>query len=370
MRHEPTLDAANEVVEEAKTIRKLDGKSARGLLTVWMSAMGWPRDRYDNWFPGPGRAYRYHFSKRMFQYQKKAFGDWKNVESVSLLDAATRVILVSGAKAGRQKEVERFVKKAKTRKKARSRAAVRRQDQERRSFAHRIAVERVLQRNWELAYRYGVLQEKGAVGAEVSDVLVPQANELADELFDKLKAGKMIRPPRYSVHEPPTVLFFKDFGALWIEVIGGKRYTIQISNDGPKRAHVHIGKSGKTGLLIDPTRMRVDMGGSAPDAEGDAYVSGSINLHQGHVFGKLFLIVAHEGRKRAGSRALTLWCDLMDGYGIERWIAEAVGDEGMAFFEGLDRKGKIKIYGRKGSNLGIECVSMHPNPKIVGFVTA
>ena len=128
MRHEPTLDAANEVVEEARSIRKLDGRSARKLLTAWMRAMGWPSDRYDNWFPGPGRGYRYHFSKRMFQYQRKLSGDWRNVESVSLLDAATKVILVSGAKAGRQKEVERFVKKAKTRKKARTRAAQRRRD--------------------------------------------------------------------------------------------------------------------------------------------------------------------------------------------------------------------------------------------------
>ena len=236
-------------------------------------------------------------------------------------------------------------------------------------MALRVAVERVMHRNWEVAYRYGVLQEKGEANRAVSDRLIPQANELADELFEKLKAGKQIRPPRYSVHEPPTTLFFKNSEATWIEVLGGKRYTVQITNDGTKRAHVHIGRSGRTGLMIDPTRLRVDMGRSAPDAEGDAYVSGSINLYDGNLYGKLFMIVAHEGRRRAGSRALTLWCDLMDGYGIERWIAEAVGDEGMAFFEGLARKGKIKIYGRRGSDLGIECVSMHPNPKIVGWVT-
>jgi hypothetical protein len=371
MRHKPTLDAANEVVEESKGIRKLDGRSARAVLTAWMRAMGWERDRYNNWFPDRSHDKRYHFSKRMFQYQDKFVGRWGNIESVSLLDAATRVILASGEESGRQAEVARFAKKAATRQKSRARAAGRRADDELRSQARRVAVERVMHQHWELAYHYGVLQEKGApLLSEIRDVLMPQADKLGDELFGKLKSGRRIASPRYSVQDPPTTLFFKDFDTSWTEAIGGTRYTVRIKNRSKTEAHVHIGKSGKSGLVIDPTMMAVDMDSSGAKAEGDAYISGSINLYQGNPFGRLFLIVAHEGRKRAGSRALTLWCDMMDGYAIERWIAEAVGKEGMAFFKSLDRKGKIRIYGSKGSNLGIECVSMHPNPKLLGFVTA
>jgi len=117
---------------------------------------------------------------------------------------------------------------------------------------------------------------------------------------------------------------------------------------------VNIGAHGK--FAIDPLTRRMYVPGYEPI--GDAQATGRVvwDDKAKRFDGVLFMVTSLSKQKGAGSRVIELWCRMMQGYGIDAWIAEAVGDEGMAFITALERKGKLSILGGDRNNLIVGCL--------------
>lgn len=352
-------EVADAVIDAAAEYKTLDGAKARRVAERWLVARGFTRDAWGN-FKKSGVIGRYHFTKTKLQRQEKVAGRWRSIDSRSIIDVAHNLVQNAAAVSPRASEVAHLVEAKRKRKVAKKKAAARRVSERIRDEARVMAFRRALHQHWQLAYRALVLGDRSEV-AEANEKIIPLVEKLRPELEQQLLEGKVPRQPPYSTDKPPLAVLFRDETVQFTEKVGGVGYTVRMRNRA--RGEVVIELGSLRGLTVDPVTHQVYH--SAPDAVGDAYISGVLEVDQKRRAAVLFYIMSHDKRTGAGGRILSLWCDLMAGYGIDLWAAQAVGAEGRLFFKALERRGKLRIVKRDGANMIIECVRLSPNRAVL-----
>jgi len=336
--------------------RKVTTKSAVRVLRAWASAKGWEEDRWGN-FRLPGGE-RYHFTKQRIQRQKKYDdGRWSNVKSTSLIDGATSLLIKAAGAAGdeaalaklegargkrREKKVERHEKAQAER----VREAVRQQ------AAKMIAS--------EMPVEFAMWHETGRGGPAFTERFAMLQEQL--EAMRRLGAAFPRDEELFNVQDPPFAPIIMDVGPVeWVQPQDGVTYTVTIENarSRPNTAVIEIGATGGIGQRVDPITHGTRMDVHGMDREGDAYLSGYIQRTDEGALGVLFFLVSKEKQRGAGSRILDLWCDLMESYGSASWIAQAVGDEGLAFLERKVATGRLEALRTRGHDHLFRCRGGH-----------
>lgn len=101
-------------------------------------------------------------------------------------------------------------------------------------------------------------------------------------------------------------------------------------------------------LGIDPISGRMTSIGSNG-------ISGYIRASEGSLIAHLFMWVVEESRKGEGTRLMNTWCRILKAYGLPGFVGDAVGAQGKAALEAMERKGQLQIVGWHGSHAALSC---------------
>ncbi len=347
-----------------KLPKKLRVEDAKHVIRAWLRASDLREDQWGNFaltvtdkerWQGV-RGVRYHITERQLQRQVKHDRDWSNVASTPVIDAANALINNAAVALGKTELVDKAKSDIGARKDAVAQRKQSTEDKratvEARSFARKY-----------VAYKFRDAVIDNYTGKKIDEETVKKINEVMDfqTAFFKSVKTKPTDSMFASVDNPPVLPMFGPTNYSWVETVDSVRYTVAVHNkDGEKKASIQIGSSG--GLrAIDPFAVGLSRSIMMQRNEGDGVISGAI-VFDGKKFsaGLLLIMVRNDDettkRKGVGTRLLRLWCRLMAGYGIDRWVAIAVGDEGAAFLTALEKKGAITIQRGQDSNWVVTCV--------------
>jgi hypothetical protein len=331
--------------------RKITGKNAKDVITAWLRTKDYREDNYGNFLMPSGQ--RYHFSKQRLQRQDKRGGRWANVRSTSLIDAATNLLIKSAQatddtavldrlEGARTKRGEQKTKQAKQRELERAHEEVR-----------RIAINMVAA---EMPLEFAEWHASGSPPPDIKRAFDMHMEQL--EALRRLGGTLPADEDLFNIQEPPFAPLLVDVGPVeWNQPHEGVVYTVTIEKAESRDnvAIIEIGATGDLGQRIDPVTMSARMDVHGMNREGDAYLSGYIQRTDDGALGVLFFIISKTKQRGAGSRILDLWCDLMEAYGSAKWVAEAVGDEGLAFLERKVESGRLESLGGRGKNYLFRC---------------
>ena len=356
-----TAQAILDYVKKFNVPAKPSVDESEGVIKVWLRAIGWVQDRWGNYLEPSDPNTRYHFKKTQLNKQSKnSQGDWSNEDYNPSIDVALSLIVSAAAVAGDQESVQKYSKsrvKRKVEKKARADTEQDKRDQK---------------QAYALALKEYAVQRRGFVKKMLLSTATEAEILKAREEFVPLRAKWLAAVKAGTVPEndqqfatadsPPIIPVLGNEKYVWTETVDGVDYTVHVNTAETNVAEISIGApEGNLGTSALTHGIRqID-----PDDVGDSYISGKVYLGDKKDFGAaLFMITSASKQKGAGTRALSIWCRMMAGYGIKLWIAQAVGPEGLAFLQALERKGKIKIQAQRGANLVVECLDAKPNPYV------
>lgn len=331
---------------------KFTSESARAILKAWLTSRAIPMDHYGNFKISDHE--RYHFSKTKLHHQVKNRGEWASRTSPTLIEAGI-VIVKKAAEAandialaerlGGVKEKRKETRVARTEKSRADRA-------EAAAREHAVKIASAERPEEFVAWVADPNSEPGF--GQLVQSLKQQAQEAV------ARGSKLSDHGIFSAAEPPLAPVLLDVGARWTENEGGVDYTVAMKH---ARGHgdtaaIHIGRSSKSGfeMAVDPLSHSVDWGEVMVTAAGDGYMSGWVARGPDGPLAGMFMLIAHEKKQGAGGRLLNIWCRMLDAYGIERWVAEAVGEEGVAFIAAKVKSGRLELLGAQGSSLLVRCV--------------
>jgi len=329
--------------------KKLSVADARRVVVAWASQ--WPRDRWGNFKPSDDRRIKLT-TRQVRREAKRQGGGWQALRSTPLVEAALNLVKKAGETVGDQ----RVVSKVEGRRATRSKTATKRAEKAKEEALHKEVMDMVAKvASSEMPVDFAELHDKGVASPEFQT----RYNELVHRIQALRRLGK---PPRdqdmFSTFRPPLAPVLMDVSAEWVEEMRGVPYTVTVRNGGRDVAVIEIGTSSaemSLGTRVDPITRGVSSALDY-DRKGDAYISGRIHRAADGPYGALYFIISREKQKGAGSRVLDLWCNLMDGYGAKAWVAEAVGEEGMAFLDAKVRSGRVEKVGGKGANIVMRCL--------------
>lgn len=358
---------AKTIVERVKyyEIRKVDRDNAQIVIGAWLRALGWKEDRYGNYLNPQDEAERYHFKTNVLNRQKKWDGDWHNISSTPLIDAATTLIVSAASVAGDNDLANRFSKAKAKRKEVKVARADKAEDERAAKEAYELTLKQAAREDVELAVLYATQKASESKRKAFGEKYRPVAENWKRVVLE----GKRPETDEQfaDLDHPPLMSLYTSFEYTYNVAVDGFEYTVHASPTESGHVDVEIGRPSSTvGLMrISATSQSIKFTGNI-DAKGDAYISGRLFEVNGKRGAVLFLITSHEKRTGAGSRVLEIWCRMMKSLGIKTWIAEAVGDEGAAFFTAMARKKKLEVYAVRGSNWAISCkdksVEVKENP--------
>jgi hypothetical protein len=325
---------------------KLTSKSATYIIQSWLRAIGYQRDPWGNYLKPAAPSARWHFKATVVNQQEKRAGEWRNVSSRSLIETAMNLI-VNASKALGRSDVEQVARGAREqRTTAAQKRAAKAARAEVEQQAHALAAK-------AMAWKYRAELDQQLRGGQTTPEMAAQFRadniEAQQRILAALDAGAPIDQDDAqvaSVDQPPLLPLLHDVPYSWVHTQDGVPYTIRVGRHVRGQAAITIGRSTEAalGMGVDPITHRVTWEHHAT-AVGDGYATGQVLTLDQDRGAKLFLVIAHDKQKGAGSRLLKIWCRLMAGYGVQDWIAEAVGPEGEAFLKALEKRGTIAIDG-------------------------
>lgn len=340
------------VVLQAWDRRKVTTKSAVRVLRAWARAHDWHEDRYGNFLLGDRE--RYHFTKQRIQRQKK-YDDrrWANIKSTPLIDGATGLLIKAAGVAGDAAALEKLEgARGKRREKK-----VERQEKARGERVREVVrLQAIKMIASEMPLEFAQFAETGRGSVQFAE----RFNKLQEQLEAMRRLGTDFPCDEelFNVQEPPFAPILIDVGPVeWVQPQEGVPYTITIekARGRPNTAIIEIGATGGIGQRIDPITHGTRMDVHGMDREGDAYLSGYIQRTDEGALGVMFFLISKEKQRGAGSRILDLWCDLMESYGSASWIAQAVGDEGLAFLGRKVASGRLEELRSRGHDHVFRC---------------
>jgi len=352
-------DTLDQGVAEA-VLRAWDGKkvtldSGKRITSAWLGAKGYHRDPWGNYIVEEGKV-RWHYSKQVLHQQEKSFGDWRDRKSLAIIDTANVLLTKAARTLGREKDVEKLLGHREARKEQREKRTSRQATKRMEETAQVWATKLVAQRDPE-----GYVQALTGGDTEQRREFYAKAREAYQQCLKQLEAGGAYSDGEIaSTDEPPFAAFFdKRCRYEWNEDVQGVPYTFLVQQKSVDVCEVHIGKPTETGMTgrIDPMTHMEKWDTPTVNAKGDGYISGYVERRPGKApVAVLFFISSHEKQQGAGSRMLDAWCSMMSGWGVERWIVQAVGEEGEAFVQAKVRSGRLALHGRSGRDLVVSCV--------------
>ena len=330
--------------------KKLTGAMAREIVTAWANASGWHRDRWDNWHPREG--IRIKLTKQRVQRQKKRFdGKWSNVRSTPMIEAAQNVVKKAATALGDEEVLVRIEGARTKRKTAQKRRQETASAEERKRAVEDMAAKVI---SMERPMGFVTMYETDKPSREFGERYL----QLTGQIDRLQKAGRMPADQDFfRTTQPPIAPVLIDTKADWVEEVDGVPYTVTLRHADSDRAVIEIGSIGTMGLTnrVDPITKAAVIDFEA--REGDSYASGYVQRRKGKgPVGLLFFIQSQDKQRGAGSRILDLWCNLMDSFGVDVWLAEAVGDEGMAFLDRKVEQGRLENLGQSGANIAMRCI--------------
>lgn len=350
---EATAKAILDAVQ-AHEIRKIDRGNAEVIIKAWLKSLGYERDRWDN-YAKPGEEERFHFKTNVLNRQYKHAGEWRNLTSTPLIDAAQNLVVSAAALTGNREVQERFSKAKAKRKEAVVARATKAEAQRAAREGYLLAMKQAGYDEPETAVAYAANKLSDAKRKAFIDKYTP----IVEQWKQRVLAGEAPKTDDQfaSADRPPVLSLYVDgLEYTYTVQVDGVDYTVAVRPVSKNVADVYIGTmTPGGGMEVSATRMRMAMAGLGSEAKGDAGISGRIYLTDGKLGAALFLITSHTKQAGAGTRALRIWCAMMAGLGIKLWVAEAVGEEGAAFLKALERKGTIEVKGIRGANWVIEC---------------
>jgi hypothetical protein len=325
---------------------------AKALIRAYLRAMGLREDQYGNFKDPEIPAERVHFKTQRVHHQQKTRGGWSSVNAYKPVDWARSIVRRSAEAAGDTDLAEKFAagqKAAKKRGEAAKQRAVR---EKLKDQARKLAQKQFGMEHPDVAQRIGT--GKLYTGPKFEEMKA-QVDTLTEHWLDRIQQGEVPKDDSAfaSIDRPPLMpVFFNGYDYDWVERIDGHEYSVHIQYGQPDTAIVTIGAHGQ--FAVDPATHRMFIPNYP--LTGDAQVTGRVMWDGDELAGVLFMVTSLNKQKGAGTRVMQLWCRLMQGYGIEAWIAEAVGDEGMAFIKALERKKKLAVLGGTPANLIVGCL--------------
>lgn len=347
-------------------------RDADSLVQSYLRAKGYREDRYGNFLNPADANVRFHLKERVVNLQEKRGGEWRNVRSMDLIPYAVGLAKKAAELAGDSAIVEKADKK---------RTSIRAAKEKRATKAAQEVTKRTI---WlyamrRIAFEYPDLFRQNAT--RVQALSPEQAAEMMAKRDEyQAHAEKLIADghldwvqsdPFATADQPPLTPFFYEKTAVsWIETVDGVKYQITVKNRDKLRVTIEIGTHG--GFAIDPTQFTIV--GFSGNKEGDGGLSGtaSVDRDTAEISAALVLIDTKQKRSGAGSRMINLWCKMMRGWRVNRWLVVGAGEEGLPFFEAMDRKGVARIIAPPeeqrrtstgGVNLVMQCPAQRlPNP--------
>lgn len=329
--------------------RKMTRAEAKEVVKAWAESSGWHRDRWGNYHPREG--IRIKLTKQRVQRQSKSGGRWSNLSSTPYIGAAQNLVKKAAEAADDEEALAKVTQRKARRREEREKRAAQAQEEGRRERIEAMVAKVI---SAEDPVGFLSMYETGSAGPEFKS----RYAELGGQIDRLQRMGRTpVDQDFFRTQHPPLAPVLMDSEAQWVEEIDGVPYTVTLRHGQANRAVVEIGHIGSMGLgtRVDPiTRAAMP---TFEEREGDAYLSGYILRRPGaDPTALLFLLQSLHKQRGAGSRVLDLWCNLMDAYGIDAWVAEAVGDEGVAFLERKVAHGRLEKLGERGSNLVMRCV--------------
>lgn len=328
-------------------------QQAKAIVEAWLKAQDLRPDRWGNYVYRDGSR-RFNFGKTALRHQKKEGDRWVSISSGGVIDAAVDLLTQaasgpapSPAAAGLADTVQRA-------KAASQSSAERKKLEQIRAQAEVLAFKRT-----EAEYRQDIYRNLIA-GKRLPEQRAAEINEALARY--KLEMVRLLQTQGFT---PPGDEAFVDADRppllpvvsasskyCWVESVSDVTYSIHVSGTGKGGARIEIGNAGS--MAVDPRTMRAVY--SQPGAQGDSYISGYVQRVESTLIGVLFLVISKQKRSGAGSRAMSIWCRIMRGYGIDPWVAEAVGDQGEAFLQAMQSRGVLRLGRRFGSaNIEVSC---------------
>jgi len=347
-------EVATRVLKAAETVgadrHGLNTKTATFVVQEWLRARGLEEDRWGNFIDPSAPDDRWHFKERVVNRQTKLHGEWRNRASNPLLEAADNLITKAADALGRTEALEAARARKGQRGAAREKRATKAERQAMEDRAHQLATKAVAAQ-----YRVEVLGALlGKLPMERQRELGQEQKQHYDRILQLLESGtELSEDGIVTVDYPPVLPLKMKLRYVWTETVDGVAYTVMVDHKAGV-ARVVIGSVGMGSMFADPVTHQALV--QDWDAEGDAVAIGQVRIQDGAVAAALFLMVSHTKQRGAGSRILSLWCRMMSGYDVEHWLAEAVGDQGEAFLRALERRGAIKLEGRRGSYWLVRCL--------------
>lgn len=340
-------DVAEKVLR-AYPARKLNGAMARSIIEAWALANGWSEDRWGNYHTRSGR--RIKLTKQRLQRQEKRGGSWRNLSSTPIIEAAQNVVRKAAETVGDEAVLAKVTKAKEKRQGAKEK---RRSQAETASRKARVEDMASKVASMEDPVGFVTMYETG----EPSAAFKRRWTELANQIGHLQSIGRMpVDEDFFRTVHPPLAPVLIDTKAQWTEEVDGVPYTVTMRHADANRCVVELGSVASMGLQnrVDPITKAAVI--DWEKRVGDSYVSGYIQRLRGKdPVALLFFIQSEHKQRGAGSRVLDLWCNLMEAFGVDVWLAEAVGDEGRAFLHARVQRGRLEILGERGSNLVVRC---------------
>jgi hypothetical protein len=347
-----TAQAILEYVKMFNVPAKPSVDESEGVVRVWLKAIGWVQDRWGNYLEPGNPDLRYHFKKTQLNQQRKNDrGDWVNVSYPLTIDTAISLIVSAAGVLGDQEMVTKYARTKGKRTQEKQKRAETADEKRQRAEATAWAWKEYAAQRRGFAERMLQGKTKDAEVLKAREEFIP----MQAKWLQAVKDGTTPKDDQQfaTADSPPVLPVLGTAEYNWTETVDGVEYSVKIESVEKNVAEVSIGSTQSHGLGVSALThgMRV----LDPGAKGDAYIAGKIIYREGYR-AALFMIMSGAKQKGAGSRALSIWCRLMSGYGVKAWVAEAVGAEGAAFFEALEKKGKLKIHVKQGPNWALECI--------------
>ena len=337
---------------ESQRSKKLNSASGRSILEAWLSARSMERDRYGNFKSPNNPNRRYHFTKQRMQVQGRYDdGGWHNIDTHSLVEAATNIVIKAAMAAGEEKILASLTGQKDKRKEQKKKQATKAED-ERADAAELKLVAKVI--SCEMPEEFMKVYDGGKASPEFER----RYSDLRASMKALRRLGKVPKDQNlFDTKNPPIAPLAMDVDAEWVEDMRGVSYTVMVKHKAKNTATIEIGRSSSSGLGmgVDAVTRSMDMSWGGERA-GDAYISGRISRGPHMPVAVLFLVMSHEKQKGAGGRVLDLWCRMMDAYGALLWGAEAVGEEGRAFILAKIAAGRLELVEDKPPHMVLRCV--------------
>lgn len=319
----------------------IDMKTGQRLMEVYLRVSGLERDRYGNYLKSDGKT-RWHFKSQVVRREVKTEYGWVAKSSTPLIQVGLNLLELAGKTLGETIVMETVAKKKESRAHQQTSRKTKAEMAEKLRQAQIYATKIVAQ---DLTLR----RDGRTFREELKAFLHGRRDTIKVRTDQALEHGIKPDSEFASLATPPLGAFVaREMSATWNETVSGVEYTIRFKLVEPGTVDISIGRSSESGFgpSISATSHRATFDLDTFDDAGDGFLSGRISeasSGSGRLIAVLFMLMSHKKKQGTGTRLLSAWCQIMGAFGIEEWLAQAVGDEGLAALTAWHRKGALDL---------------------------